>query len=665
MKILNNMTRNSRFLLLIVLFIVLLSNGCATRPIHPALQDAALPELIPTREFFANPATAFRYKVSPDGRKLAWLAVKKRRLTVHFRSLASDAVQVIDTHSKRSVFNFEWAQDSRRIMYVQDQEGDENYHIFISGTENPQAKPNDLTPFANIRAAIHRIIKNDPDHILIVHNERDKSIFDLYRLNINTGELQMVGENPGDVLAWITDEDGRLRARIRQTAPSFRHHLEVWQQATSDWRTMADWEFDDTFNVWGFTPDDRGLWVTSNRARDRIGVWRFDLATGQESFVYEDPNVDVAEILVSRINKRLMAVLVNADFPKIHFFDEKVKQDAALFKDHHNFGLSLGSVDDQEAMATVTVYTDRSVENYLLDRVHRRKQLLNRHPLSRYKESLVEMKPISFKSRDGWTLHGYLLQPPGVTEKPLPMVLLVHGGPWARVGWGLDPLSQFLANRGYAVLYVNFRGSTGYGKSFMEAAVREFAGKMHTDLLDGVNWAVENNIADPNKICIFGGSYGGYAALVGMTFTPDIFACGVDIVGPSNLVSLLESVPEYWKLFMPHFYKYVGNPDNPEDRADMKKRSPLFYVDQVKSPLLIAQGGNDPRVKQQESEQMVAALRKAGKDVQYLLFPNDGHGIKHWKNRLQLFRSAEDFLAKHLGGRSNGFDYYELGALIF
>jgi dipeptidyl aminopeptidase/acylaminoacyl peptidase len=403
----------------------------------------------------------------------------------------------------------------------------------------------------------------------------------------------------------------------------------------------------------------------SNRGRDKKTLARLDLATGKETVVYAHPEVDLDNVLISEVTREPLAATAMPGYPEIHFFDESLEAVRKVFAQDGPFGIRLTGLDDSERYATLSVYTDRKVEHYFYDRDRKTKELLGEHPLSRHAAELAPMEPVAIKSRDGLTLHGYLTRPQLDANRPLPMVLKVHGGPWARSRWGLDTTAQFLANRGYAVLNVNYRGSSGYGRAFTEAAVGEFAGKMHNDLVDAVDWAIREGIADPDKVCIFGGSYGGYATLVGLTFTPDVFACGVDVVGPSNLVSLLESVPAYWRPWMPQWYKYVGHPDNPEDRRDMEARSPLFRVDQVEAPLLIAQGANDPRVNQHESDQIVAALEGAGKKVEYMLFPDEGHGIRHWKNRLRFYRKAEDFLAENLGGRSAGFDYYELGLLIF
>jgi dipeptidyl aminopeptidase/acylaminoacyl peptidase len=664
----NAMKKLAHLLIVSIIFgITILS--CATAPRHPSLRDAELPDLIPLRHLFVNIDTNFSYKVSPDGKVLAWIAVKNRRLTIFFKTIGKDGIGIINTHSPRSVYWFAWAQDSRQILYSQDQEGNENYHIYLADTDHPDQRPVDLTPFANTRARIHQIIRTDPEHVLISHNRRDKTVFDLHRINLNTREQTLIVKNPGDVLSWITDQEGNLRARIRKTTEEERI-LEVLYHPHNIWKNIIMWDLEDSVHFLSFTHDNKGMWMMSNRGRDRISLVRLDLETGKETLIYEDPQVDLGKVPLSYLKKEPLLATSYPDYQRLHFFDSELEADLNVFREHEPMGMSLNSWDNRERLLTISVFTDKGSYDYLFNRDTRKKILLGRDPIFSYIDFLSTVQPISFKSRDGLTLHGYLTLPKGTYEKRLPMVLLVHGGPWVRDYWAYKNNKykgtvQFLANRGYAVLQINYRGSSGYGRAFEEAAVDEFAGKMHTDLVDGVKWAIERGIADPQRIGIFGASYGGYATLVGLTFTPDIFACGVDMFGMSNLVSFSESVPEYWKPWMAYWYKYVGNPDNPDDRRKMKARSPLFRVDQIKRPLLIMQGAKDPRVKQQESDQIVSALKKAGREVEYILFPDEGHGIGQWKNRLLFYRKVEDFLAKHLGGRSAGFDFFELGFLIF
>ncbi|MCP4752002.1 MAG: S9 family peptidase [Proteobacteria bacterium] len=552
------------------------------------------------------------------------------------------------------------------MVFHQDRYGNENHHVFIVDTDHPDEKPLEITPFKGAKARIHTVIKSDPKHVLVEHNHRDKKVFDLFKVNTETGKLTLIAENPGNVASWIMDRNGALKGRVLKSKTGNPDRYWTFEIRTSknDWAPVLSWKLDEHVSILGFTPDGNGVWLLSNRGRDRKSLMRLNLETKEEILVYEDPRTDLQGVFISNITKKPLLADSYPDYQKLHFFDPELASHIETFQ-QGNAAIGLTSVDNSETIFALNVVTDKRVDFYLYNRDTREKLLLASHPMSKWENRLSTIRPISFKARDGLTIPGYLTIPKGTSGKNLPTVLLVHGGPWSRDYWGLNEMVQFLANRGYAVLQVNYRGSTGYGRSFMEAAIGEFAGKMHDDLIDGVKWAVDKRIADPDKVCIFGGSYGGYATLVGLTFTPETFACGVDLVGMSNLVTLIESFPEDWDLHMGLWHKYVGDPGDPEDRKEMEARSPLFRVDKIVKPLLIGQGANDPRVTQKESDQIVEAMEKSGKPVVYMLFPDEGHGLRNWQNRLRYNRRMEDFLAEHLGGRSAGFDYYELGLLIF
>ena len=644
---------------LFFMIFVLLLNGCATTANHPTLKGSQLPDLIPLRHLVVNRETSFNYRISPDGLKLGWIAVKGEILTVHLKQIGSDKVTTLSPAVPGSIFGFIWTPDSHRLLYWQDQSGNENYHIYLADSDHPDQPAVDLTPFENTRAGIHQIVRTDPDNVLITHNNRDRTAYDLYRVNLKTREQTMLDQNPGDVLIWLTDDEGNLRARVRKNDEEMRI-FEIFNDPENTWKALMSLDLEDSLWILSFTAEGDSVWALSNRGRDRASLVRMDLATGDEKLVYEDPQVDLSGAFISYHTKEPLVAIAFPNYQKLHFFDPEIEEDARIFLDQDRVALDLNSADYEERLLTVAAYTDKGYEYYLFNRDTRQKVLLHRNPVSKYQHSLASAQPVSFKSRDGLTIHGYLTLPQGTPGKELPMVLLVHGGPWARDYWGYSSTVQLLANRGYAVLQINYRGSTGYGRAFKEAAVGEFAGKMHTDLIDGVDWAISQGIADPQKIAIFGFSYGGYATLVGLTFTPETFACGVDVFGVSNLVTFTQSVPQYWKNWMPLWYKYAGNPDALEDRRRMKAQSPLFRVDQIQRPLLIVQGANDARVKQQESDQIVEAMRKAGKDVEYIIFKNEGHSLRNWQNRIVFYRKLEDFMADHLEGRSAGFDLYEI-----
>ncbi len=636
------------------LALALLAAGCAMSPATPAPPAASPPELIALRHFFASRESNWGYRVSPDGTRLGWIASHGGRSTVHFRTLGVDDIRPIDTHSRRTVFEFAWAADSRRILYLQDQDGDENYHVYLTSIERPDDRPVDLTPAPGSRAWIARVMRSDPSHVVIAWNKRDRALFDLYRANLDTGEQTLIAENPGDVIDWLTDWEGRPRARIRRLSPSERA-LEVLREGR--WVELQRLDLEE-FNVQmlGVTADDRGLWLLSSRGRDRLSLVRVDLATGAETLVHEDPRRDLEWAIMSERSRSPVAVVTYPGRQAIHFFDPTLEADLQILRREVPTGLHISGFGADERLVTAQVFTEKGYENYLVDRRTKERRFLGRHQMVQFADALATTEPIALTARDGVRLHGYLTRPPGYVA-PGPMVLLVHGGHWFRDYWGYSSVVQFLANRGYVVLQVDYRGSTGYGRAFRELAVGEYAGKMHDDLIDAVRWAVMAGVADPARVAIYGASYGGYASLVGMTFTPDAFACGVAIVGISNLVTFYETVPPYWKLgVMPLLHKYVGDPARPEDRRRLEEKSPLFKAHQVQRPLLIIHGAKDARVNVRESEQMVAALTQAGKDVRYVVFPDEGHrrDYGNWRNALRHYSEVEDFLAGCLGGRTSG-----------
>ena len=659
------MKKHSRSFFQILLIISLIITACTTKPVHPGLVQGNLPEMIPLRDFFLSVDSKFGYRVSPDGKKLSWIESRNWQLKIYYKTIGTDDTRIINDQSRNSTNSSHWLQDNRHMIYAGDKGGNENFHIYMVDTEHPEKEPIDLTPFDGIRAWLHRTLQHDPEHIIIQHNRRSKAVFDLYKLNIKTRQEKLLAENPGNVTAWVTDDRGQIRGRVVKSVdpkPDKKWTLEIKSESGS-WSKCISWDSEESVAILGFTPDDKGLWLASNRNRDKISLTRLDIDTKIETVIYDEPGVDLDNVIISNVSSSPLLATSNPDYQKLHFFDPGLENDIrGLFKG--KTGVRISSIDNNERIFTFHTYSDKRVDFYLYNKSNREKSLLSTKPIIEWEEHLSTTTPVFFKARDGLTIPGYLTIPKGTAGRNLPMILLVHGGPWERDYWEYNAITQFLANRGYAVFRINFRGSKGYGRSFMETAVGEFAGKMHTDLIDGVGWAVDIGIADPGKVCIMGGSYGGYATLVGLTFTPDTFACGVDLVGPSNLVTLVESFPKYWELHLDRWHKYVGNPENPEDRKRMEAKSPLFQVDKIRSPLLIVQGANDPRVTQEESDQMVEAMNKAGKSVYYMLFQDEGHGLRKWQNRLRFYRKIEDFLAEHLGGRSAGFDYYELG-LIF
>jgi dipeptidyl aminopeptidase/acylaminoacyl peptidase len=607
------------------------------------------PALVTLAQFFGNRASNWGYKVSPDGSRLGWIASRQGRATIVFRLVSDADVSIVDTHSRRSVFGFEWAADSRRVLYTQDTEGDERHHVFVASTDTPDARPLDLTPWEGATSWVSRVLRDDPDHVIVSSNRRDRTVFDLWRIALDGSEATLIAENPGDVQDWLTDSAGRLRARIRHATPT-EGRLEVLRDGA--WIRLQAFDLEE-FDAWmlGVTPDGRGIWIRSGRGRDRSALIRLDLRTGAEKVVYQHPEVDVEWVTLDWQREAPIAAFVAPGYPEVEFLRGDVSTAVAPLRRHSRTGVRVLSVDARGRQATVETFTERMREYYLVE-PGREPVRLGQSPSAEFADRLGTTEPIVIRARDGVRLHGYVTRPPGF-KAPGPMVLHVHGGHWARDHWGYEPAIQFLANRGYAVLQVNYRGSTGYGRRFRELAVGEYAGKMHDDLIDGVRWAVAAGLADPARVAIYGGSYGGYSALVGMTFTPDVFACGVSVVGMSNLVTLLENAPVHWKLWMPRFHKYVGDPARPEDRARLEAKSPLFRARDVTRPILLIHGARDERVKLRESEQMAEALQAAGKTVRLVVIPDEGHRRTYgnWRNLIRHYREVELFLGQCLGGR--------------
>ncbi|MBW3610504.1 MAG: S9 family peptidase [Actinobacteria bacterium] len=619
----------------------------------------ALPPLIPLEHFFDNPEKAGA-KISPDGTRLSYLAPEEGRLNVWVRTVGADDDTCVTHDHVRGIRGHSWSRDSSRILYPQDQGGNENFHVYAADLTRPDDASVDLTPFEDVRAGIVDVPYDDPTHVLVSMNRRDPQCFDVHRLDLVTGALDLVAENPGNIGGWHTDNAGRLLAASAQTQTGDTEIL-VREHEDEDFRSLTVYANEDGGDVYGFTPDGTALWVGSARDRDLTRLVRLDLASGEETEVHAHDEVDLGGPILRSRTGELLAVLYMVDRLEVAFFDDDFERKWRRASELHHGDLAGVSMDDDETTWVVSFDDDREPgATFLLDTDTGEAQFLFRPRPRLDPATLAPMQTLRIESRDGYPLHCCLTLPLGVEPAGLPMVLVVHGGPWARDSWGYDPEAQFLANRGYAVLQVNYRGSTGFGKAFMHAAEHEFAAKMHDDLLDAVEWAVGAGIADRERVAIYGGSYGGYATLVGVTFTPEVFAAAIDYVGPSSLVTLVRSFPAYWRPFLQgSWYRFVGDPGTEEEPneevvADLWARSPLSRVDAIRTPLLVVQGANDPRVTKQEADQIVAALRERGVDVEYLCKDDEGHGFSNPENRLDLYRAMERFLAEHLGGRRGG-----------
>ena len=561
------------------------------------------------------------------------------------RTVGKNDDRAITEDKYRGIRNFLWQYDNKHILYTQDIGGDENWRLYQTAIATKQTK--DLTPYEKVRVDIVAYSWKTPDTILVQMNKRNPQVFDVYRVDLKSANMDVDTENPGDVAGWQADNALQVRAAQIQT-PDGGTIVRVRDDLKSLWRELIRWGPDETFgNVVGFTPDDKRLWVTTSLDYNAARLLEIDVASGKQKVVAEDPNFDVNTTINNPKTNALEAVSFTRQRTEYEFIDPAVKADFEILRKVRDGDIDGIAVNLDNTKWVVTFVSDNApVYWYLYDRASKQATLLfsNRPALEKYK--LATMKPIEFTARDGMKLYGYLTTPVGLEAKNLPMVLFVHGGPWGRDVWGLNSYAQWLSNRGYAVLQINFRGSTGYGKKYVNAGDRQWAGAMHTDLLDSKDWAVKTGVADTKKVCVMGGSYGGYATLAAVAFSPDSFACGVDIVGPSNLNTLLKTVPPYWSTLLSTFRKRMG-----DSEEFLKTQSPLFKADQIKVPLLIGQGANDPRVNKAESDQIVAAMRKNDKPVVYYVFPDEGHGFARPVNNMAFNAATEEFLAKYLGGR--------------
>ncbi|MDD7233853.1 MAG: S9 family peptidase [Bacteroidales bacterium] len=604
--------------------------------------------MLPLEDFFRNSSQS-GYQISPDGRHFSFVAPYEDRMNLFIRAIGSTESQQITFETERSIAGYMWA-DNERLLFMKDTAGDENYRLYGVNIDGSDLRC--YTDFPGVRASIIDDLEDVPDQIIIGMNQRNPEAFDPYRLNLKTGELTLLAENPGNWQGWMTDHAGQLRA-VTAIVDGVNTQILYRDNDGEEFRPVLTTNFKEEVSFLEFTPDNRHVYAATNLGRDKVSLVLMDPATCEElEQLFSHEKYDVEGISYSRKRGKLLAVFCSGHKdPVRHYFDSDEealrKRIKAHFPDHK---VGLADTDKAEQNLLLYVGNDRTRGAYYFYNVDEDKPrlLAELAPWIR-EEEMVEMHAVTYTTRDGWEIEAYLSLPHGLTLETahyVPTIINPHGGPWARDKWGFSSETQFLCSRGYAVFQMNFRGSTGYGRKFLEASYKQWGQAMQDDITDGVEWLIRQGISDPKRIAIYGGSYGGYATLAGVTYTPHLYACAVDYVGVSNLLTFMQTIPPYWRPMLEMMYEQVGDPD--KDREMLEAYSPALHADKIVAPLFIAQGANDPRVNKAESDQMVAALRERGVDVEYMVKDNEGHGFHNQENRFDFYRAMEAFLAKHL-----------------
>lgn len=618
--------------------------------------DEVTAQLIAREQLFGNPRRTSG-RVSPDGRHLSFLAPHNGVLNVWVGSVLDPAgAEPVTDDDTRGIRRYFWAHTSEHVIYLQDKGGDENWRVYSVDLDS--GEETDLTPLEDVAARVQHVSPRHPEEILVGLNDRDESLHDIYRVNILSGQRDLVEENPG-FSGYLTDDEYNVRGAMKMLEDGSERYLR--RDDEGEWQEWFTVPHEDTLATApiGFDAAGGTLYMYDSRDRNTAALVAMDVASGEFEVLLENEDADVSDVTRHPVSRRVEAAAVDYTRKEWTVLDDDYADDFDALAEAADGELSIHTRtrDDNEWVVGYE-QADEPPQYYRYDRNSGTVTFLFATRPGLSDEALMEMNPVTIESRDGLDLVSYLTLPPVPRaeegslepEEPVPMVLLVHGGPWGRDSYGFNNHHQWLANRGYAVLSVNFRGSTGFGKDFINAGDQEWAGRMHDDLIDAVEWAVDKGIATKDQVAIMGGSYGGYATLVGLTFTPEAFACGVDIVGPSNLNTLLESIPPYWEPVFELFARRVGDPRTEEGRKLLAERSPLSRVDRITKPLLIGQGANDPRVKQAESDQIVEAMQDRNIPVTYVLFPDEGHGFARPENSLAFNAVAEAFLGECLGG---------------
>lgn len=619
---------------------------------HCRMETALTPTRYPLQDFFRNPERGY-FRLSDDGATLGFMQPVSidgapARMNIHVQALRggqpAGEPRRLTGETARDISNFFW-KGSSTMLFQKDFGGDENFHVLAVNAASGAVT--DLTPHESVRAHIEDDLPDDPDHVLISHNQRDPQVFDVYRVNVHTGQAVIVAQNPGNIVGWQTDHDGQVRAAI--TSDGLNTTLLYRDEEGQFFRPLISTDYRTSVSPVFFTFDNRKFYALSNRGRDRLALVVIDPGKPDlEEVVFEADTVDLDAAGYSRKRKVLTLASYQTDKPRHHFFDEETRQLYERLQARlPGYELALQGSNRDEDTFIVAAYNDRTPgSRYLYSAATDTLAKLADINPAIPEADMAAMRPVQYTSRDGLTIHGYLTLPAGREPRNLACIVNPHGGPWARDGWGYNPEVQFLANRGFAVLQMNFRGSTGYGRKFWEASFGQWGLAMQDDITDGVQWLIGQGIADPRRIGIYGGSYGGYATLAGVAFTPDLYAAAVDYVGVSNLFTFMSTIPPYWKPMLDKMHDMVGDPER--DRERLAATSPALHADRIGVPLLVAQGAQDPRVNKAESDQMVEALRARGIEVEYLVKDNEGHGFHNDENKFEFYEAMERFFTQHL-----------------
>ena len=621
--------------------------SCANKNANQKTNEIVIAKQIPLEDFFKNPEKS-SYQISPDGNFYSFMAPYKNRMNIFIQRIGDSSAVQLTFEEARDIAGYFWP-NNEQIIFLKDEAGDENFHLF--GVNIDGSNPISFTDFEGVRAQIIDDLPDQNDFVIIGLNKRNKQVFDPYRLNLKTGEISMLAKNPGNIQGWMFDHDGKLRIATA-IVDGVNQSILYRENEEDEFKTIITTNFKEGFNPQFFTFDNKNIIGSSNLGRDKYAIVEFDPVTAQEvRILYANDDYDVNGVGYSRKRKVITAAYFESWKSERHYFDSTSKKIFdKIQKQLAGYEIGITGVNKDENILILRTYSDKSLGAYYIynSEDDKMEKIVDVSPWIDENEMSNQL-PIDYQSRDGLKINGYLTLPKGYNmenAKNLPVVINPHGGPWARDSWGFNPEIQFLANRGYAVLQMNFRGSTGYGRKFFEASFKKWGREMQDDITDGTQWLIDKGIADRTRIAIYGGSYGGYATLMGLVKEPKMYAAGVDYVGVSNMFTFMKTIPPYWEPMLEMMYEMVG--DVEKDSTMLREVSPVFHVDKIKAPLFIAQGANDPRVNVDESDQMVKAMKEKGVEVEYLVKKDEGHGFRNEENRFEFYRAMEKFLSLQL-----------------